>query len=92
MPSNQYLIHYPNGIKRHVTRQELVSLDGLIQIAPREYSAASLQASIEQTNGPFYLPGSFIIERDGQRERERLQTSKGQIEQLERMGWSPSTC
>jgi len=85
---NKFTIHYPNGIKRHINRQELTLLSGsLTQTGPHEYSAASLQANLAEANGPAYLPGSFIIELRGQRERERLQTSKGQIQQLEAMGW-----
>jgi hypothetical protein len=87
MAHRNYLIHYPNGFKRHVSSVELATHSGLEQIGPKEYRASSLQTSIEQTNGPSYLAGQFIIQRGTQREYERLQTPKGQIEQLERMGW-----
>jgi hypothetical protein len=93
MPSSQYLIVYPNGIKRHVTRQELALLSGsLTQTGPHEYSAASLQASIEQTNGPHYLAGSFIFEHKGKKTRELLESPRGMVERLERNGALTCDC
>jgi hypothetical protein len=84
---NKFTIHYPNGIKRHVNRHELALLsDSLTQTGPHEYSAASLQASIEQTNGPAYLAGLFTIELKDKRRLERLETPKGMISRLERAG------
>lgn len=87
MANNSYLILYPNGIKRHISRAELATLSGLVQIGPKEYKASSLETNLAESTGPDYLSGAFIIERDGQREHERLQTSKGQLAQLKSRGW-----
>lgn len=61
---------------------------GLIQTGRRAYlSTASLQESIQQSNGPNYLAGLFLWRLGELLEYERMQTSKGQIQQLEAMGW-----
>lgn len=83
MAHREYLIHFPNGFKQHVSSVELAAMDGLVHITAKEYRAPA----IEQANGPSYLPGNFIIERKGKRERERLETPKAQIARLEAMGW-----
>ena len=86
--SHRYLIHYPNGIKRHVNRLERDLLaSSLTLIAPREYAAASLQTEIEQMTGRRYLEGAFIIERpDGRKIHERLESVMGMTARLFRQG------
>jgi hypothetical protein len=91
MAHRQYLIHYSNGMKRHVSREErdLLTLE---QIGPREYrSKTDLSENFEQVNAPHYLPGLFTVEFNGKRQQERLQTERGLIEQLERQGLLAST-
>lgn len=84
-----YLIVYPNGIKRHISRTELATLDGLKQTGPREYAATYTYAEtlIEQTNGPNYLELALVFDYPPDREYEREQTPKGMIARLEAMGW-----
>ena len=91
MAHHDYLIRYSNGFKRHVSRQERdLLLASLQQIGPREYlSNASLQITIEQTNGPCYLEGQFIFELKGRKQRDLMQTERGLLKQLESMGWQP---
>lgn len=85
---NKFTVHYPNGIKRHINKSERDLLGAsLVQIRPREYLSASLALNLQQAHGPNYLTGFFIWELAGQREEERMQTPKGQIERLEAMGW-----
>lgn len=84
---NKFTIRYPNGIKRHVNRQELTLLsESLTQTGPHEYSASNLQASLEQTNGPSYLAGLFTIEFKQKRRSERLETPRAMIERLTNSG------
>lgn len=84
---NKFTIRYPNGIKRHVDRHELALLSGsLTQTGPHEFNATSLQASLEQTNGPAYLTGSFIFEHKGKKTHELLESPRGMVERLEKAG------
>lgn len=87
MAHREYLIHYSNGFKRHVSRQERDLLGDLQQLGPREYlSKASLQSSIEQTNGPHYLAGSFIFDLKGKKSTERMESTIGMVERLTNSG------
>jgi hypothetical protein len=92
MARHRYLIFYPNGIRRHVTRLERDLLaSSLTQIGPREYRAASFQTEREQMTGPRYLPGKFTVEfidRSGSRgiRIERLETVRGMTARLFRQG------
>lgn len=83
MARHRYLIKYSNGIKRHVSRQELDTLSSLEQIGPREYlSKSSLQTSIEETTGPCYLPGTFIFELKGKKHMESMESVRGLVRRL----------
>lgn len=90
MARHRYLIRFPNGFSRHISSTELATHSGLEKIGPREYFAPSLQESLSATKGPNYLAGLFLWQLADLLEYERLQTSKGQIEQLEAMGWKPA--
>jgi hypothetical protein len=84
MAHREYLIHYPNGLKQHVSRVELAAMNGLERIGNKAYRAPA--ASLEQTNGPAYLAGLFTIEFRGKRHKERMETERGMIVRLERAG------
>lgn len=88
MAHRDFLIRYSNGFKRHISRQERDLLStSLQQIGPREYlSKTSLQASLEQTNGPAYLAGFFIFEHKGKKALELLESPRGMVERLEKTG------
>lgn len=92
MARHRYLIFYPNGIHRHVTRLERDLLAAsLTQIGPREYRAASFQTEIEQMTGPRFLPGKFTVEfidRCGSRgiRTERMETVRAMTARLFRQG------
>lgn len=81
---NKFTVRYPNGIKRHINKSELVLLSGsLQQIGPHEYlSKASLQATIEQASGRHYLPGVFIFVLKGKKRRELMETPCGLVGRL----------
>jgi hypothetical protein len=87
---NKFTVTYPNGIKRHINKQELTLLrPSLRQISLREFSAESLSRDLEQSNGPDFFAGQFIIEYPkrlgGRKVNERLESPKGMIARLGRM-------
>lgn len=84
MAHREYLIHYPNGFKQHISRAELAAMNGLVQTGAREYSAPAF--SIEQANGPHYLSGSFIFELKGKKQRELMESTRGMVERLTNSG------
>jgi hypothetical protein len=84
MAHREYLIHYPNGFKQHVSRAELAAMNSLEQIGNKAYRAPA--ASIEQTNGPAYLPGSFVFELAGKRRKELMESERGMVERLGKAG------
>lgn len=86
--ARKYLIRYPNGMTRYISRLERDLLaSSLTQISPREYAASSYQTEIEHMNGPRYLEGKFTIEQsDGQVVSERLETVMGMTSRLIRQG------
>jgi hypothetical protein len=88
---NKFTIHYPNGMKRHVKKAEIILLgSSLQQISRHEYRAASFQQNIEQESGPSFLSGLFIIEYPrrlgGKKYTERMQSVQGMVRQFERNG------
>lgn len=87
MAHRKYLIHYPNGFKRHVSQQELAALTGLTPIGRREYRAASLVENLHEATGPHVLPGHFIvIDSKGKKHKDLLITARGMVERLEKAG------
>lgn len=92
MAHRNFLIRYSNGFKRHVSKADLDLLGKkAVQVGPREYLCDSLQTDLEQTTGPNFLEGQFMIEyplRYGRRrERERLETVKRMLAQLAQRGF-----
>jgi len=88
MAHRNYLIRYSNGFKEHISHADLLARTGLVKVGHRAYlSTVSIQEGILQSSGPNYLPGLFLWQLAELLEYERLQTSKGQIQQLEKMGW-----
>jgi len=84
---NKFTIRYPNGIKRHVKKAEIILLgDSLRQTGPHEYSADSLSGNLQQSNSPHYLPGVFVIEHKGKRRKESLESTAGMIGRLQKSG------
>jgi hypothetical protein len=84
MAHREYLIHYPNGFKQHVSRAELAAMNSLEQIGNKAYRAPA--ASIEQANGPHYLSGSWIFELKGKRYKDLPETPRGMVERLGKAG------
>lgn len=88
--SKNYLLTYPDGSKKHVSRAERddLLLSGLAkQTAPQRYlfigqqhtlhsfaELSTLNIASEPSNLRRFLPGCFIIELDGKRRRELLET------------------
>lgn len=89
IPKN-FEIAYPDGSKRHVGRSERddLLLSGLArQIAPQQYVFTGQQRTLhslselgrlnlgfEPQNMRRYLPGSFVFELNGKRQRELMET------------------
>jgi hypothetical protein len=84
MAHREYLIHYPNGLKQHVSRVELAAMNGLERIGNKAYRAPA--ASLEQTSGPAYLAGSFYWQHKGKKTHELLESPRGMVERLEKCG------
>ena len=81
----EYLIRYSNGFKRHVSHAELLALDGLRQIGPREYFSQTLQHSLhitQELSGPNYLAGAWIVELNGKKYKDLPETVRGMVQRL----------
>jgi|HubBroStandDraft_4_1064222.scaffolds.fasta_scaffold00050_16 hypothetical protein len=77
LPHRNYLIRYPNGFKRHASRQEILLLgSSLEQTGPREYQAKTMAMDGARTE-PDYYRGLFIFEDPRhKRHTERLESSE----------------
>jgi hypothetical protein len=85
------LVTFPDGSKKHIGRPERDDLlfSGLAkEIGPRKYRFTGqvrtlhsfpelefLAETVIPSNLKRFLPGSFVIERDGKRTRELLETA-----------------
>lgn len=90
--SKTYLLTYPDGSKKHVSRAERdeLLLSGLAkQTASDRYlftgqcrtlhslsELSALNLCVESQNLRRFLPGSFVVELRDKRRRERLETSE----------------
>ena len=86
--SRKYLIHYPNGMKRHVDRAELTELSPkLQQISAKEYRSSSLPKELEAIQTPRFYQGKFVtVYSDGRKATERMESVRGMIERLSNSG------
>ncbi len=83
MAHRSYLVHYPNGFKRHVSQQEILLLGRSIeQTGPKEYLAKTMVVDGARTE-PDYYPGSFIFEFKQRRFSECMESSEAQILRLQ---------
>lgn len=88
--SKSYMLLYPDGSKKHIGRAERddLLLSGLAkQVGPQKYAftgpqrtlhsmseLSTLDLGFEPQNARHFLPGLFIVEHEGRRRKELLET------------------
>jgi hypothetical protein len=86
---NKFTIHYPNGIKRHVNRQERdLLLSSLTQVAPHVYTSPYFSGALKLASGPNYLDLELVFEYPPDRDYEREETPRGMLARIEKMGFT----